>query len=67
MDYDFYHPNNILIWDGKDLSMLKDFLSKPLVSIDIKIREKYGFKNWIRNLLDCHPYTEINLPHANPK
>ena len=67
MDYDFYHPNNILIWDGKDLSMLQDYLSKPLVAIDIKIREKYGFKNWIRNLLDCHPYIEIKLPHANFK
>ncbi|WP_353166395.1 hypothetical protein [Acinetobacter sp.] len=65
MNYDFYHPNNILIWDGKDLSMLQDFLSKPLVPVDSKIREKYSFKNWIKNILDCQPYIAIKLPEIS--
>lgn len=61
--YDFYHPNNILIWDKEDLShKIQDFLAKPYKSVDSKIVKKYGFGNWIRNILDLSPYEKINLP-----
>lgn len=57
-EYDFYHPNNIFVWDGKNLdsSELVQFLNKPYVEIDKKIYEKYSFKNWITYVLN----TEIN-------
>lgn len=61
--YDFYNPNNILIWDKEDLSYkIQDFLAKPYKSVDSKIVKKYGFGNWIRNILDLSPYEKINLP-----
>lgn len=64
-DYDFYHPNNMLIWDGEDLSMLEDFLSLPYHPIDDSIRNKYSFGNWIRNMLDLSPYQPIRLPNLD--
>jgi hypothetical protein len=63
-NYDFYHPNNILIWDGQDLTGLTAFLAKPFTPIDKKIVEKYGFKNWIKNILDLPPYQLIRLPDS---
>ncbi|MCO6506519.1 MAG: hypothetical protein J6570_05345 [Snodgrassella sp.] len=50
--YDFYHPNNIFIWDEKNLNGLQEFLAKPFIQIDTHIVEKYSFKNWIKTILD---------------
>ena len=61
--YDFYHPNNFLIWDGYDFAALDDFLEKPYVHIDESIRKKYSFGNWINYILKINPYQEINLPN----
>lgn len=63
--YDFYHPNNILIWDGQNLSNISTFLTSPYVPIDKKIVEKYSFGNWIKNILDRPPYQTIELPDIN--
>ncbi len=65
-NYDFYHPNNILIWDGKNLDTLKDFLDSPYVAVDTQIREKYSFGNWIRYILKKAPYQQIQLPLQHP-
>ena len=61
-NYDFYHPDNILIWHKDDLSQkIKEFLSKPFRPINPEIVKKYGFNNWIRNILNLPPYKKINL------
>lgn len=60
--YDFYHPNNHLIWDGKDFDIIDDFLNKPYFDIDESIRQKYSFGNWINYILQISPYQNINLP-----
>jgi len=60
--YDFYHPNNIFIWDGIQFNGIDNFLETPYYPIDTTIREKYGFLNWIRYTLDLPPYQPINLP-----
>jgi hypothetical protein len=61
--YDFYHPDNILIWHKEDLPQkIQDFLAKPYKPVDNKIVKKYGFGNWIKNILDLFPYEKINLP-----
>ncbi|MDO5651394.1 MAG: hypothetical protein Q4G13_04570 [Moraxella sp.] len=54
LNYDFYHPNNIFIWDGKTINheSLKDFLKKPYYDIDDNIRNKYSFENWLNNILE---------------
>lgn len=60
--YDFYHPNNIFIWDGKNLDGLKEFLELPYVDIDEEIRQKYSFKNWLYYVLNIQPHQKIILP-----
>ena len=62
-NYDFYHPDNILIWHKDDLSQkIKEFLSKPFRPIDDEIVKKYSFGNWIKNILNLSPYDKIRLP-----
>ncbi|WP_164108910.1 MULTISPECIES: hypothetical protein [Sphingobacterium] len=50
--FDFYHPNNVFIWNSNNLLSLKEFLEVPMVKIDQSIVEKYSFGNWIRRVLD---------------
>ena len=51
-EYDFYHPNNIFVTDYKDISGLKEFIALPYMDIKTEIKEKYNFKNWIKNLFN---------------
>ncbi|WP_131474325.1 hypothetical protein [Epilithonimonas lactis] len=51
-DYDFYSPDNILVWDKSvDKNNIKDFLSKDHIKIDDEIRKNYSFTNWIWTIL----------------
>ena len=60
--YDFYHPNNIFIYNGENHNELTKFLKLPYFPIDENIRQKYSFNNWIRYVLDISPYQKIELP-----
>lgn len=60
--YDFYHPNNIFVWDGQTLNGLQTFLNTPYHELPPEIYEKYSFGNWIRYILDIHPHIPIGLP-----
>lgn len=60
--YDFYHPDNIFIWDGQHLDGLDAFLAKPLHAFPPELYEKYSFGNWIRYILDIQPHQKITLP-----
>ncbi|WP_373795566.1 hypothetical protein [Neisseria dentiae] len=62
--YDFYHPDNIFIWDGETFDGIDDFLKRPYHEIAPEIREKYSFGNWIRYVLDIPPYQPITLPEV---
>lgn len=46
LDYDFYHPNNILILDGnyKDVN---EFLSLPYFEVDEELYKKYSLQKWL--------------------
>lgn len=61
-DYDFYHPDNIFITDFGNLEGLQEFLETPYHTIDRKIVDKYGIKNWLKYALDEGDYEPINLP-----
>ncbi|WP_165089559.1 hypothetical protein [Neisseria yangbaofengii] len=60
--YDFYHPDNIFVWQGNNLDGLKTFMDKPYHEMPSEIYEKYSFGNWIRYILDIHPHHPIDLP-----
>lgn len=61
-EYDFYHPNNIFVWDGKNLDGLDEFIKTPYIAVKEDIKLKYGFKNWLNYVLDNGNYTPINFP-----
>lgn len=60
--YDFYHPDNIYIWDGKTFDGMNEFLAKPYHELPAEIYEQYSFGNWIRYILDIPPYHVLRLP-----
>lgn len=62
--YDFYHPDNIFIWDSQNFDGLAEFLQQPYYEIDSVVREQYSFGNWIRYILDIPPYQPIRLPET---
>lgn len=62
-NYDFYHPNNILIWEtSSNAQDLINFYKTPYHALDAHIHLKYGFNNWIKYMLDIKPYIPIASP-----
>lgn len=52
VNYDFYHPNNILVWDENEDSDLKDFMDKPYIPLEEKIIKKYSFSQWLKKITE---------------
>lgn len=51
LSYDFYHPNNILYYDGEISNHeVEIFLNLPYQQINNDIYTKYNIGNWVRNL-----------------
>ncbi len=51
VNYDFYHPDNILIIDRNNPVIDADFFKKPYKMLDEKIYEKYSLSSWILKIL----------------
>ena len=65
--YDFYHPDNILVWTGNNHAELIEFLKKPYFRLPQHIKHQYSFENWINYVFNIEPNTPITLPNlANP-
>lgn len=63
--YDFYHPNNILVWEGQSLEKLRAFVNAPYVKLDTCIKEKYSFNHWINYLLGEAQTEQVKIPRVN--
>lgn len=50
-DYDFYHPNNVLIVERGDVHVPDGFMQSDYVTLSNKILDKYTLKEWLKNLL----------------
>lgn len=57
--YDFYHPSNILVWEGQSQEKLHTFFDAPYVELDDYIKEKYSFNHWISSLLEDRQTEEV--------
>ncbi|HLQ99523.1 MAG TPA: hypothetical protein VK102_04045 [Sphingobacterium sp.] len=57
--YDFYNPNNILIWENQHKNEVLDFINSPYEEVPSFIREKYSFENWIKYVLNIEKHTPI--------
>jgi len=60
-EYDFYRPANVFVWNG-DRDDLAAFLQAEREPLPDSIKKKYGFRNWLQNLLDVGDYQPITLP-----
>ncbi|STZ77452.1 hypothetical protein [Bergeriella denitrificans] len=50
--YDFYHPDNIHIWnENEPFEKVVEFLNKPLAPIPAEIKVQYSFSHWLDNML----------------
>lgn len=49
---DFYNENNYLIIDRKNPKITRDWLEKPYVELDEKIRSSYNLSNWIDEIFN---------------
>lgn len=62
VNYDFYQPENFLIWTGQSTQELSKFIATPYRPLNDTIKQKYSFSNWIAYMLDKKPYTPVDLP-----
>lgn len=51
IEYDFYNPNNIFIWEDDTTIIPKSFFDTPYVNIPDAIYDKYSLKNWVNEIL----------------
>lgn len=58
---DFYHPNNIMIFDENklDIDELKEFMKKPLIKLPQPIVDQYLVGNVINKIIENH-YSKRN-------
>lgn len=47
---DFYHPNNIFELDGLNVDGILDFLKKPVIPVDEKIKWRYSIEGFVTEL-----------------
>lgn len=48
VNYEFYNPKNIFIWDNQDEELIRNFLNEEMASISSDIIEKFSFCSWIK-------------------
>jgi hypothetical protein len=52
VNYDFYHPQNILVIDEAAINIPEDFVNSPYIPISDKVLDKYRLRNWTKKLFD---------------
>lgn len=48
VNYDFYHPQNILVVDENNIEIPNDFVTSPYLEISDNILSKYKIENWVQ-------------------
>jgi len=51
INYDFYHPNNILVINRENPEISKHFFNTPYLEVGKNIYEKYSLKNWLIDVI----------------
>ncbi|PTX61920.1 hypothetical protein C8N46_10317 [Kordia periserrulae] len=52
VNYDFYHPQNILVVDEHAIEIPENFVTSPYMEIDEKILSKYKIENWVQPIFE---------------
>lgn len=53
VDYDFYHPSNILVVDRNDPHIPADFIESSYQPVDETIRHRYSISTWLNHIFSC--------------
>lgn len=63
-EYDFYNENNIFLFDfeNPNIDMLENFINNNYLELNINIKEKYSFSNWIKYIFNKKGHTKIDIP-----
>ncbi|WP_415329120.1 hypothetical protein [Chryseobacterium sp. MMS23-Vi53] len=51
-NYDFYHPDNIFVVENDNYKNIEQFLKTPYHQLSEEIVKKYGFSNWIKQIIE---------------
>jgi len=51
VNYDFYNPKNIYIYDG-EFDFENEFFKEPYCDVDEKIYEKYSLRGFLKQIFD---------------
>ena len=51
VNYDFYHPDNILILDRENPVADRNFFEKPYKVLEEEIYRKYSLSSWLTEIL----------------
>lgn len=51
VNYDFYHPDNILILDRRNPVIDRSFFEKPYKMLEERIYGKYSLSSWLTQIL----------------
>lgn len=51
VNFDFYNPNNIFVWDEDCTSLPDQFLRSEYEQIDKTIFDKYSLENWVKKII----------------
>ena len=52
VNYDFYHPQNILVIDPQNIKIPKEFVNSPYLEIAPEILSKYKVENWVKPIFE---------------
>lgn len=63
-NYDFYHPNNILVLNEDFSNITKDFFETPYQSLPQEIYEEYTLKNWVKKVFNLKDNQNGHLERA---
>jgi len=54
VNYDFYHPQNILVVDEHNIEIPEDFVTSPYLEIDETILSNYKIENWVKPIFNLN-------------
>ena len=52
VNYDFYHPQNMLVVDENNIHIPEDFVNSPYVEVDDSILDYYRLENWVKRVFE---------------
>lgn len=52
VNYDFFHPQNILVVDENNIEIPEEFVMSPYKEIDEGILSKYKIENWVKPIFE---------------